>query len=231
MRARFRSWWQYIRKHWIAAIIVVFIVLMALIFVGYWFDWTGFNGYNKVTITHTINGTNAGTVTRTEEYQPGKALWDWLNLLGVLAIPVVVALGATWYTAQQEKVSDRENTDNQRETALQAYIDKISDLLLQEHLGELMSDGKVNPEYEGVRNIARVRTLTLLRRLDAIRKTSVFQFLYESGLIGKDRHIVVLRGADLSGADLSGANLTEATLSGADLSKALQPHFFREMLS
>jgi hypothetical protein len=85
MTAKLRSWWQYIRKHWIVAIIVVFVVLMALIFVGYWFDWTGFSGYNKVTIAHIISGTNAGTATKTEEYQPGKSLWDWLQLLGILA--------------------------------------------------------------------------------------------------------------------------------------------------
>src|SRR5215831_8884642 len=138
MGARFRSGWQYLRKHWVATIIVVFVVVMGLIIAGYWFDWTGFNGYNKVTITHTIIGTNAGTVTRTDEYQPGKGLWDWLQLLGVLAIPVVVGLGAAWYTAQQGKVSDRENTDNQNETALQTYIDKISELLLD----------KVNPLRE-----------------------------------------------------------------------------------
>jgi len=37
--------------------------------------------------------------------------------------PIVVGLGAAWYTAQQGKVSDRENKDNQRETALNATFD------------------------------------------------------------------------------------------------------------
>jgi uncharacterized protein YjbI with pentapeptide repeats len=210
MTAKLRSWWQYIRKHWIVAIIVVFVVLMALIFVGYWFDWTGFNGYNKVTITHIISGTNAGTVTKTEEYQPGKALWDWLQLLGVLTIPVVVGLGAAWYTAQQGKVSDRENTDNQRETALQKYIDSMSELLLHEKLRESAEDEKS-------RKIARVRTLTVLPRLDSVRKRSVLLFLYESGLIEKDKLIINLDGADLSGADLSRTNLNKANLYGVAL--------------
>src|SRR5204863_8728303 len=129
-----------------------------------------------VTITHIISGTNAGTVTRTEEYQPGKGVWDWLQLLAVLAIPAVVGLGAAWYTAQQGKVSDRENTDNQRETALQTYIGKMSELLLREKLRD-------SAEEDEVRNVARVRTLTVLLRLDANRKSNVLQFLYESGLI------------------------------------------------
>jgi len=156
----------------------------------------------------------------------------------VLAIPAVVGLGAAWYTAQQGKVSDRENTDNQRETALQTYIDKMSELLLHEKLRD-------SAEEDEVRNVARVRTLTVLLRLDANRKSNVLQFLYESGLINKDESIIDLRtvrlrasdldrviprgaylsGADLSGADLRGADLhgaffRKADLSGADLSGA-----------
>ena len=95
-----------------------------------------------------------------QQYQPAKTLWDWLNLLGVLAIPAVVGLGAASYTAQQGKVSDREHTDNQRETALQAYIDKMSELLLHEKLRD-------SAEEDEVGKIARVRTLTILPRLNA----------------------------------------------------------------
>jgi len=207
---------------------------MVLIFAGYWFDWTGFNGYNKVTIAHTISGTNAGTVTKSEEYQPGKALWDWLNLLGVLAIPAVVGLGAAWFTTKQAKVSEEASkqqretelqiaTDNQREAALQAYIDKMSELLLKEKLRD-------SAKEDEVRKIARIRTLTILHRLDVTRKRTVLQFLYESGLIDKNTSIIDLDGADLSktnlshanlkGADLRGAILRGTTLGGANLSEA-----------
>jgi uncharacterized protein YjbI with pentapeptide repeats len=209
-----RSWWQQIKKHRVAigVVAIVLVVVITLIIAGYWFDWTGFNGYNKVTIAHTISGTNAGTVTKTEEYQPGKALWDWLNLLGVLAIPAVVGLGAAWYTAQQGKVSDRENTDNQRETALQAYIDKMSELLLEKHLRESA------PEDE-VRTIARVRTITILFQLDERRIGYVFAFLRESGLMSTKTNdsIVSLHGADLHAADFREAVLDDANLSGANL--------------
>ena len=143
----------------------------------------------------------------------------------MLTIPAVVGLGAAWFTVQQGKESDRENTDNQRETALQAYIDKMSELLLHENL----RDSK--PEYE-VRKIARVRTLTVLSRLNKVRKWSVLQFLYESDLINKsslfnksglldeDQPIIDLNGADLSGAILSYVSLTGVRLSGANLSHA-----------
>ncbi len=94
--------------------------------------------------------------------------------------------------------------------------------------------------------LSRVRTLTVLPRCDGRRKAIVLDFLYESGLIDKDKKIVDLDGADLSEADLfraqrskadlsranlieanlieanlSSAKLMEADLSGADLSEAI----------
>ncbi len=230
MATTFRSWWQKIKQHRvaIAVVAIVLVVVIALIIVGYRFDWTGFNGYNKVTITHIISGTNAGTVTKTEEYQPGKSIWDWLQLLGVLAIPVVVGFGAVWFTTRQSKVADAENKDNQRENALQAYIDKMSELLLKEHLDERTTDGKLKPEYEHVRNVARVRTITLLTQLDVRRIGYVFAFLREAELMSvtKDDNVISLKNADLhavdwSQADLRGANLRGANLSGANLSGAI----------
>src|SRR5438067_2417203 len=103
MTTRLRSWWQKIKQHSMATgLIALFVVLSVLvIFGGYQFhwDWTGFNS-------------------------PSKTLWDWLQLLGVLAVPIVVGFGAVWFTSQQSKVAEAENKDNQRENALQAYIDK-----------------------------------------------------------------------------------------------------------
>ncbi len=195
MLARFRSWWQKkIQQHPYATGSIVVLVLILFIFLAYrlgW-DWTGFST---------------------------KTLWDLLNLLGVLAIPAVVGLGAAWYTAQQGKMSDRENKDNQREAALQAYIDNISELLLGKNMRE-------SAENHEVRNIARVRTLTILSRLDDVRKRTVLQFLHESGLIEKGKSIIDLYGADLRQADLGGAaplssaSLDYSHLEGANLSFA-----------
>src|SRR6266480_2430355 len=78
----------------------------------------------------------------------------------------------------------------------------------------------------GVNPLARVRTLTLFARLDAKRKKSVLQFLYESRLIEKGKNIIDLHGADLGNADLRGAylhgvDLSEADLNGANLCAAI----------
>lgn len=74
----------------------------------------------------------------------------------------------------------RSMKENQREAALQAYIEKMSTLLLTQNLGDFSED-------EEVRKIARGRTLTVLRRLDAERKGRVLRFLHESGLVDKDK--------------------------------------------
>jgi Pentapeptide repeats (8 copies) len=161
-----------------------------------------------------------------------KSLWDWM---GLLIVPVMLAVIAVRFQQKNTK-TEREIAnkrylqdqqialDKQREDLLQAYLDRMSELLLDKDLRSSQ------PEAE-VRNVARSRTLTVLRQLDAPRKRSLIQFLSESKLL----EIISLSGADLHGADLSktnlshvdlsnanlvGSNLTDADLSGADLSTA-----------
>jgi uncharacterized protein YjbI with pentapeptide repeats len=128
-----------------------------------------------------------------------------------------------------------------QDTALQAYLDQMSTLLIEKDLRSSAQDSEV-------RTLARARTLTVLRRLDPSRKADVMNFLMEAGLIQSDvgrgePPIIRLGNADLSGTDLSyphldlfpgegrmrsyeakeggldlaGADLTGANLSSADL--------------
>jgi uncharacterized protein YjbI with pentapeptide repeats len=156
----------------------------------------------------------------------GKTLWDWLQLL---IIPAVLAVGGYLFNytitrAEQRNTQVRDQNeqaialDNQRESALQGYIDNMSGLLLHEKLRE-------SGEDDEVRKIARVRTLSVLPRLDKERKRSVLQFLYESNLIADGQSIIDLKGADLSeanlrGIDLQGADLAESILTKTDLREA-----------
>jgi uncharacterized protein YjbI with pentapeptide repeats len=86
-------------------------------------------------------------------------------------------------------------------------------------MSEILPLYQVNEESVGsLMKIGRIRTLTLLRRLDGKRKGSVLQFLYESNLIGKTGvRYIDLSGADLTKAKLKGANLTKADLSKVNL--------------
>ncbi len=73
-----------------------------------------------------------------------KTLWDWLQLL---IIPAVLALAGyvinlTISRSEQEATKQRAKTeqgiaqDNQRETALQEYIDKMSELVFVNDIGD-----------------------------------------------------------------------------------------------
>jgi uncharacterized protein YjbI with pentapeptide repeats len=153
----------------------------------------------------------------------GKTLWDWLQFLGVLAIPLVVVGATLYFTQQQVLLSDATSkqqhlvdiqlaNDQQRETTLKSYLDDMSDLLLNHHLR------KAKPEDE-VSLVGKERTLTALRRLDASRNRVVLQFLQDAQLIQVTNAAIVidLFGADLSGDDLRGANLIAADLYRANL--------------
>jgi len=197
----FSSLWRQVKQHLVTVLVIAAIlaVAIALIIIGYRFDWTGFNGNSK----------------------SGKTLWDWLQLL---FIPAVLTLAAIWYTAR--KNHDLQITlDNQRETALQTYLDKMSELLLHENL-------RTSKRGDNVRNMAHARTLTVLPQLDPNRKRSIIFFLAESQLIERDNWIIDMSFADLCGANLSqamklqdialeGANLEGANLSGADLNRVI----------
>lgn len=203
------SWWQNNKRLliiYIIVLIVILIVVSVLVRLFGW-DWTGFAPYTPP--THVSN------------FQRGKTLWDLLQLLIVPAVLAIAGFSLNQIQKSREEKTTKQRTedeqkiatDNQREAALQAYIDKMSELLVHGNLRGAGSESEVN-------EIARVRTLTVLPRLDKVRKKSVLQFLYESGLISKDKRIISLRGADLSEAALSSINLSEVDLREAYLSSA-----------
>src|SRR5437588_3708102 len=198
------------RRRWIIVSILIGITVLVLILTEYrlnWrWNWTGF---------------------------ANKTLWDWMQLL---IIPLVLAVAAFLFnlatsrteqkittqryendqkiTAQRYQNEQEIAADKQREDLLQTYLDRMSELLLNKHL-------RASDPKDEVRYIARSRTLTVLSRLDANRKKSLLQFLYESDLINATAgSIIQLGGADLSHANLSSAYLPGAYLRGADLSDA-----------
>ena len=160
---------------------------------------------------------------------PAKTLWDWLQLLSALLVPVVVGFAGLSFTRRQSqterKIADdrlqeerRLADDRQREAALQTYFDRVSQLLLDEGTRSLTHESHVQA-------VARARTVTTIRRLDGERNGLLLRFLRESHLMELHDAPIDLSGADLAGAnlcntDLSGVNLSETILSGADLRSA-----------
>ena len=174
--------------------------------------------------THRQSMDSTGFGKSALESLQAKTIWDWMNLL---LIPLILAGGVLLLNRSRRKMvrqSAEDNstlkreiaTDRQKEEALQAYFDRMTDLMLKDKLSKFST--------EEVRTVARIRTLTVLRGLDPKRKGFVLLFLKDSGLIDREA-VIDLCGADLSGAhvafaSLSRVNLSEADLHGADLQGA-----------
>jgi Pentapeptide repeats (8 copies) len=160
----------------------------------------------------------------------GKTIWDWM---GLLIVPVVLSLITVVFAWQQDirqnqiekdrAKAERELAERRaQDEALQAYLDQMSDLLLEKDL-------RTSEDPSEVRTLARARTATVIQRLDSDRNRNVIRFLKETGLISEtgltnaeQSSFRLLAGTDLRGAhlevsDLSGANLSDADLSGANL--------------
>jgi len=184
-----------------------------------WADWTGI-GEDTIQkkSTERKGGENGSIekVTFTEEIQSGKTLWDFLELISALAVPFLLL-----YLGNRIQQKDKEIADiNLREEALQSYLDRVSDLLVNNKANSLEPNDSL---LELIKDIVRTRTLTILRSLDndGERKASVIRFLVDAELIRNWESIELdLSSASLKGAKLSGTELSRAILSKADLSYA-----------
>jgi uncharacterized protein YjbI with pentapeptide repeats len=170
----------------------------------------------------------------------GKTLWDWLSLLVVPAS--LAGLGALLQLKDQDRakkqadlereIADKNRQqdlkiaeDNRQEEALQHYLDRVSNLLIEKNLLAIAANvarGKNTPEEKELLDVSldviRTMTLTVLQRLDGNRKGIVVQFLVESDIIKRPK--AILSGANLVGIVLHDANLSDANLSGANLENA-----------
>jgi uncharacterized protein YjbI with pentapeptide repeats len=246
-KVRTASNWTKVHWSWLLSGSITLLIALAILSNIFpessWLKWTGFGEDTNESKEKTLQNGNFTVTKRIITVQSGKTLWDWLGLLGVIAIPFVLFQ----FQQQQQKKSEeqaeveKEIADtNLREEALQDYIDKIAELLIDKELKVLLkkfSKGAIekdDPKLDALLDVTRARTLSILRRLegDGNRKGSVVHFLIDAELIegldllmeanlsGANLHNADLTGANLSGADLTSANLINASLSGANLDRA-----------
>jgi hypothetical protein len=127
----------------------------------------------------------------------GKTVWDYLD---VFLVPVAVAAATFWLTSQQNRRQRKDEDarraqedrveEAQRKRELAVENERAQDEALESYLdgmSQLLTD-KERPLHrsrpgDSLRTVARARTLTVLTRLDGVRKRSVVQFLRESALI------------------------------------------------
>ena len=141
----------------------VVIIMLLMCYYGYKenIEWLGFGDFFSDPATPNI------------EDERKKTVWDWLDLI---VVPVVLALVAWWFNRTTQKTERKIARNRQQEEALQSYIDRMTNLLLEK---ELVGSNPGDMERE----IARTLTLTVLRELDGDRKGIVVRFLCGSKLI------------------------------------------------
>lgn len=205
----------------------------------HWADWTGLGADSNVSEEKTWENGKFKTFKSTKQFQSGKTLWDWFGLAGVIAIPIVLYQFQEQQQKKSEEQAEVEKKQVQkrldvereiaatylREEALQNYVDKIAELLIDKRLKILLKqffDGSItrdNPQLDAALDVARARTLSILRRLegDGERKGSVIRFLIDAELI---EGLELLKQGNLSKAHLSQVNLSKANLSEANLFRA-----------
>ena len=189
----------------------------------------------------------SGSLQRTQQRKAwtrrdlgGMTLRNWLPIAGALLVSLVIALGIWGITWQLEKLenqraeAERELAEQRaQDEALQAYLDQMSQLILDRKLLEAEPGDPVH-------TLAQARTSTAILRLDAEHNESVTRFLSNSGLTTSSEASVrllseitlshaslsesYLPNAELSDAFLDGAWLRDANLGGAFLSNAYLPN-------
>jgi uncharacterized protein YjbI with pentapeptide repeats len=136
-----------------------------------------------------------------------KSLWDFLDLL---IVPLALAIIGLGFTAQQQARQTQIEEQRAQNAALQAYLDQINPLILEEGLLD-------SEEGDTVFTLAKARTTTVLAQLDGEHNQAVTRFLSDAGLL---REPALLAKADLQDARLHKAVLQEANLTGTELNRA-----------
>jgi uncharacterized protein YjbI with pentapeptide repeats len=133
----------------------------------------GLKGYEKVQIAEENPEGKKKKQTITYELQPGKTLWDWLQLL---LVPVVLAIVAFSFNAGQASTNQQLEEQSKQEQVVNDYLDQMSTILLQYHLHD-------SQPGDPIRALAQASTLTALDRLDSEHKSIIVLFLYRADIL------------------------------------------------
>ena len=228
---------------WLLWIALVLVVVGIVVWAGYvrWPTYSGFGGGIVETKTTTTTTGNK-TVEVTEQTQPARKVWDWLALVGIGS---ALTLGGWIITRKQRERDEAVAIERAQDEALAAYLDQMSNLVVDHKLGYKQEDTAVGPvhkliawlqttpawpdqnedsdrkEQDRLLKVAQARTIAILLGLDSEHKRRPLKLVYELGLIKKDGTnngaIIELKNAGLDHAKLSELSLPTANLSRADL--------------
>lgn len=150
-----------------------------------------------------------------------KPAWERL-LLPVFSIVLIASIlwlgvqqnqNSVALSKQQRDIALSIATDQQRETTLLNYRDKIAELMVQDKLLQ------AHPT-DAAKLVADAYTEEALRKLDPDRKAELMRFLYRTKLISNDTHIINMTEADVHGAHMANIDIRDTYLVGINLSGA-----------
>ena len=201
------------RRAWIVVAALVVAAVVVGNFLGWW-DWKTLIGWRAL----------VGYIRPEEATDRKDAVLVYAVMVaggGVAAITAAVGLANLYYTRknlEQQREQQRELEKNRVEGAAVLEAQRAQGSVLQayyEQMGKLLTEYELRTtSREDIKLLARGRTLTVLKELDADGKGSLLVFLYAAGLIDVDNPAVVLFGAELIEARLRVANLEYANLGG-----------------
>ena len=140
----------------------------------------------------------------------GHPLWDWI---AIGLVSAAIGLVGWHYSRRQREQEEADTREREQDAALSAYLDQMSNLMIDQHLGKDPKD----KGQEEVRQVAQARTIAVLLGLDEDHKRRPLKLVYELGLLKKPDPVLELKNAGLDGANLSELTLRDACLNGADL--------------
>lgn len=151
-----------------------------------------------------------------EESLKRKSKWPdtpakWIKLLATPLTLLFTVGGLFWSVYQfnaQQSANAAQALDQQRQITFDTYLDRMSDLLLIDHLQTAKVD---SPVYA----IAEARTLTALRDLDGDRRAQLVRFLWKAKLDIGNKPVISLSAALLNSTLFQHALLNSINLSGA----------------
>src|SRR5215213_8411574 len=149
---------------WFLWVTLATVLVGLLIYLGY--RWPSYSGFGETDIirteTVTTHPSDDKEVMVTRQTQGARTVWDWIGLVGIGS---AIAL-AGWIIARKQQ--DRERAaalEHTQDEALAAYLDQMSNLLVDHGLGKEHKD----PSESTIR-----RVVTQAWTIPVVRKASAF---------------------------------------------------------
>ena len=169
-------------KRSILILCLIILGISVLILLAYDADLSGFKQSRTVS---TETADPPGQTTTIQIYH--RTLWDFAALL---IIPLMLGIGGFLLNRGVQSRQEHIAQQNAEENLQQDYLDRMTELLLQRGLRTTQPNSEV-------RQVAKIRTLTVFRAMNGQRKGTLLLFLRDAELIGKPAPIIPLIWADL----------------------------------